>query len=78
MEGWKFRPRKSLTFHPTARALTFINTPLQWGGYQGDRTSNRFSGFAWRVETAEAVEGELRVPATPLKWGVNETAGTKW
>ncbi len=49
-----------------------IDTPLSWGDERFEDGPNRFSGFHRRAKTAEAVRAMLRLPNTPLKWGVNE------
>jgi len=55
------------------KAPILINTPLQRGDPDHTAAQNRFNGFAAVSETAEAVRSIRRVPATPLKRGVNES-----
>lgn len=51
---------------------SLIITPLQRGENAPRRIWNRFSGFLWRAQTAEAVQGIFSRSVTSLKRGVNE------
>jgi hypothetical protein len=60
----------------TCAVPVFSLIPRFSGVYKRWRDPNRFSGFPWRLKTAEAVDLHSRSNLTPLKRGVNESRST--